>query len=236
MLSTLPILLSGALLVAAAPTEILESRQSWTNCTTGNAVHMIVVYGLTEAGYGFDTPLVAAVQQLLPGSDATSVKYPASNVFPPYNIAVDIGAANTIKEIQEYVDSCPNSKISLLGYSQGAQVAMDAVCGTSSAGYIPSMPLAPKYASHMSSIVNFGDPSFVYPQPFDKGTATSSGIFPRLNNQPCLAYGKRLQNYCDAGDPDCAGALIGGNENVHHNYFNIYTNAAAAFVKQMATS
>lgn len=49
--------------------------------------------------------------------------------------------------IMEYVDQCPNGQIALLGYSQGAMVIGDVLCGFSEAGFEEewSDPLAAKY-------------------------------------------------------------------------------------------
>lgn len=52
------------------------------------------------------------------------------------------------KLIEEYVAACPSSKIVLLGYSQGAQVVGDTLCGTSSSGFTQSSALASKYSSN----------------------------------------------------------------------------------------
>lgn len=52
--------------------------------------------------------------------------------------------------IEQYVDACPGRPIALLGYSQGAQVVGDIVCGNSETGAEwksdISSPLTGKYA------------------------------------------------------------------------------------------
>lgn len=67
--------------------------------------------------------------------------------------------------------------------------------------------------------------------PWDLGTATLNGMFPRSTSQLQLltAFGgsSKIASWCDSGDPFCAS---GSNLNVHLTYLNRYQNAAASFV------
>ncbi|KAF5857737.1 hypothetical protein ETB97_005372 [Aspergillus alliaceus] len=73
--------------------------------------------------------------------DPQAVDYPATWDNPPYSISEGQGVNETRRMLEEYTSTCPNSDIVLLGYSQGAQVVADVLCGTSESGFHPSSPL-----------------------------------------------------------------------------------------------
>lgn len=113
-----------------------------SQCATTGA-HILTVRGLNEPlTNGPIQPLVNATIAVLPGSDVTPVPYSASNGYPFYSTSVDEGAANTVAYITQYAKDCPRSSIVVLGYSEGAQAVMSAVCGESSFGYTASAPLS----------------------------------------------------------------------------------------------
>ena len=94
----------------------------------------------TEApGQGIIGAVATKVQQTVPGSDSEAVNYPAT--LTNYTASEASGVAGMTSLIQSYVARCPSSKIALLGYSQGAQVAGDVMCGTSEKGFNGTQPL-----------------------------------------------------------------------------------------------
>lgn len=122
------------------------SRQTTSKCATG--VHIIAARGTGEApGEGAIGSLASDIVARIPGSDSVALAYPAS-VLPSYEMSEGSGTKNMTMYIQQYVASCPNTKIVLLGYSQGAEVAMDTICGTTSSGFAATAPLASQYGSH----------------------------------------------------------------------------------------
>lgn len=86
-------LLSLATVALATPS--IEERQtvSGSNCTT-TGVHMIVARASTESpGIGsLLAPVVAGIQEYLPGSDYVGVDYPATLI--EYGTSVEIGVAS----------------------------------------------------------------------------------------------------------------------------------------------
>lgn len=91
---------------------------------------MIVARGSTEAvGLGRIGVVAGNVSELVPGSSVDAVVYPAT--FDAYFASEGTGVLAMTAMINEYTAACPESKIALIGYSQGGQVAMDVVCGTS---------------------------------------------------------------------------------------------------------
>jgi hypothetical protein len=130
---------------------VLLTRGHCTNCdltcTPSDAVHIIVARGSTESP-GMGTMGLTANQTVakIPGSDAVGLDYPA--IYPPIRPSEPEGVAALTQYVTEYIDGCPNSKVVLMGYSQGAMVTMDTLCGTSSAGFATTSALDSKYAAN----------------------------------------------------------------------------------------
>jgi hypothetical protein len=192
-------------------------------------VNIITARASTESpGEGMTGSLVT---QIVNASKQTvsreAVVYPAT--LTNYASSESQGVTNAEQELTTAVQNCPNQKQVLLGYSQGAQVVMDVIAGNSEVGSVA--PVSTSISSHVVAIANFGDPGHVVNQPWDLGTATANGLFPRGNSQLRLlsVFGgsSKIAAWCDSGDPFCAS---GGNLNVHLTYLNRYQNAAANFV------
>jgi len=194
------------------------------------AVNLIVARASTEApGEGVTQSLAT---QIVNSSTQTvsqeAVVYPAT--LTNYASSESQGVTNAEQELTAAVQNCPNQKQVLLGYSQGAQVSMDVVAGNSEVGRAVA-PVSTAISSHVVAIANFGDPGHVVGQPWDLGTATVRGLFPRSSAQVALlaAFGGsgKIAAWCDSGDPYCAS---GHKLTVHLTYLDRYQDAAASFV------
>jgi acetylxylan esterase len=194
------------------------------------AVNIITARASTEApGEGITGSLVT---QIVNTSTQTvsreAVVYPAT--LTNYASSESQGVTNAEQELTTAVQNCPNQKQVLLGYSQGAEVTMDVITGNPEVGGTVA-PVSTSISSHVVALANFGDPGHVVSQPWDLGTATRNGLFPRSTSQLQLlsAFGgsTKIASWCDSGDPYCAS---GANLNVHLTYLNRYQNAAASFV------
>lgn len=116
---------------------------------------MIVARASTEAaGEGATAAVANLIAASLPGSDSVAVDYPATLDDYLNSQAAGVSAMTTM--IQQYVASCPSSKIVLLGYSQGAHVIGDVLCGNSEAGFTATEPLGTAYASNSKCIRSAG--------------------------------------------------------------------------------
>ena len=103
-------------------------------CVPAGAIHMIVARASTEApGEGIIGSVATMVKASLPGSDSEAVEYPAT--LTQYQASEASGVAAMQKLVQAYAEKCPGSKMAVMGYSQGAQVAADVMCGTSETGF-----------------------------------------------------------------------------------------------------
>jgi hypothetical protein len=200
--------------------------------TCGNAVRVISVRGTFEV---LGESVLRDVFSAILGSGANAVlegtPYPAVmdvnnpvGDFAEYQGSVEQGVQSLQGIIQNVANTCPNQKIVLIGYSQGANVIADALCGPRVA---TSPALASNYGDHIAAVVMFGDPTHVGSQSFTQGGATSSGEQARMSNIECAPYTDRMVSFCHPNDPICAS---GNDISEHLDYMPELDFAAAAFV------
>jgi hypothetical protein len=223
------IVLTAVFCLVLAALAAPEARAVTAPSSGCAAVNIITARASTESpGEGITGSLVT---QIVNSSKQTvsheAVVYPAT--LTNYASSESQGVTNAEQELVTAVQNCPNQKEVLLGYSQGAEVSMDVIAGNSELGGTVA-PVSTSISSHVAAIANFGDPGHVVGQPWDLGTATRNGLFPRSTSQLQLLSafgGSNIASWCDSGDPYCAS---GGNLSVHLSYLNRYQNAAASFV------
>ncbi|KAL8408622.1 hypothetical protein RB594_007171 [Gaeumannomyces avenae] len=220
-----------------------------TNCVDG--LQIFVARGSGEQpGLGRIGVVAGNITQKIKDSRVTAVDYPATLV--EYNASVGNGTSRLKSLVEDYAKKCPNNKMALLGYSQGAQAVGDVICGTSSEGF----PSTPKFDSRYEknskwsppqprssfgkqpanllpipsvvAIVLYGDPTRAVGQSWNAGTATNeSSFFPRKNNEACSPYSANMRSWCDTGDRYCA---TGNQSEVHGSYFNKYEGETTKWV------
>ena len=138
---------------------------------------------------------------------AYAVNYPASYDF----LAAANGANDASAHIQYMMGACPNTRLVLGGYSQGA-----AVIDVISAVPIPAIgftnPLPPNTPDFVAAIAVFGNPSAKLGLPI-----TTSPV-----------WGGRAIDLCNGGDPVCQ--TDGDSVPAHKAYAGGPTNDAANFV------
>ena len=221
---TLPVIFTVSLALSDRPAFknknalSLHPRDTNTSCAT---LHMIVARGSLESqGEGATAAVANDVQSQIPGSDSEAVVYPAT--LENYVYSESDGVAAMTSLITSYEARCPNSKIALLGYSQGAQVVGDVLCGTSETYWNSTAPVMSK---NIIASIQFGDPSFVLNQPQDVGNATKGGIFPRNNTAACPT--SIMKSYCNFNDTFCDS---GSSLKVHESYIYVYGDAATQWI------
>jgi hypothetical protein len=211
--------------IAAAPAHAVAS--SGSGCAQ---VSIITARASTEAqGEGITGQLASAIQS---ASNQTvsraSVSYPAS-LFNYASSSLQ-GIQALTSQLTSLVNSCPNTKVVLLGYSQGAHVVLD-VLGGGQGGSLgtATAPISSSIGGHVTAVATFGDPRHVTGQAFDLGTSTTNGMFPRSSTQlnVLAGYASRIQAYCDANDQFCSS---GNSLQVHLTYLNRYQTQAENFV------
>jgi acetylxylan esterase len=141
-------LLSLLPLVAAAP-AFVDPRQTTSSCASG--VHIIAARGSTEPqGEGPLQALSTLIEAGVPGSTDSAVIYPATilTFTSTYFGSEESGVTNMTLMIQQYVASCPDARLVLTGYSQGAQIIGDVLGGGS---FKDTAPLAESYRKNSMS-------------------------------------------------------------------------------------
>jgi len=113
-----------------------------------------------------------------------AVKYPASWDF----LQVAAGANDASRRIQAITATCPDSKIVLGGYSQGAAV-IDVVTTSPIAGLGYTAPLPAAVVPHVAAVAVFGNPSARIGRPL---TILSPD------------FGARTADLCNTNDPVCS--------------------------------
>lgn len=138
------------------------------------------------------------------------VNYDASKL----QIHTGDGANDVVSHVKSMASSCPNTKIVLGGYSQGADV-IDIVAGVPIGGISWGSSLPPEFANNVAAVATFGDVA-------DR----AGGSLPTLS--PLL--GSKAIDLCNPDDPICHAGP--GNEWSGHTegYVPVYTTQAAAFV------
>ncbi|NTY62778.1 cutinase family protein [Mycolicibacterium sphagni] len=150
--------------------------------------------GVGATGQAF----VDALTARLNGKDTVGVypvNYPASLDFAQ---AAE-GVADASNEIESLTASCPDTKIVLGGYSQGAAVAGYTTTETVPAGLVLpagiSGPMPPAVATHVAAVVLFGTPA-------DWVVGLADRSAPPITIG--ALYEPKTLELCAAGDPVCS--------------------------------
>lgn len=136
-----------------------------------------------------------------------AVNYPATWDF----LAAAGGANDASDHIQWMVTNCPNTRLVLGGYSQGAAI-VDVLAAVPFPAVGFNAPLPPNVPAHIAALAVFGNPT------------TKVGL--PLTISP--VYGTRSIDLCNLGDPVCSG----GNDVAAHSDYGPagLTAQAATFV------
>jgi len=209
-------------LAAAVPIDAVEKRQS---CAP---VHIIIARASTEAvGEGLiggvaDNVIRSSRQQVT----KEAVNYPA--LLIPYGASSTAGTAAVKSQLTAYVNRCPNSKVVLMGYSQGAHIIGDAMCG--GGGVLLSATttaIDARYSNQVVAVLQMGDPRHTSSESYKQGTARGNGLFPRTLLMSCERFASKFRSYCDTGDTFCDSGL---DSNAHMIYVDKYGTAAAQWL------
>jgi cutinase len=146
-----------------------------------------------------------------------AVNYPATQNWPTAVVGVNDASAR----ISQLAADCPDTKVVLGGFSQGAAVAQLVTADPpaippNSFAYGTTTPLTPEVADHVDAVVLFGKPN-------DR--------FLFLIGQPYVpvgsAFAAKTLDLCAVNDPICSGGL----DPVAHNLYtaNGMVNEAAVY-------
>ncbi|KAL7954780.1 carbohydrate esterase family 5 protein [Trichoderma compactum] len=234
--SALAFLLGQALLSTASPVEgeIVQKRQ----CP---GIH---VFGARETtvgpGYGSSATVVNLVIAAHPGTTSEAISYPACGGQAScggiqYNASVVAGINAVATAVNNFHNSCPDTQLVLVGYSQGGQIFDDALCGGGDTGEgypNTAVPLSAGAVAAVKAAIFMGDPRNIHGLSYNVGTCTAQGFDPRPAGFVCPSASK-IQSYCDAPDPYCCN---GNDANTHQGYGQEYGQQALAFINSKLSS
>ncbi|EXJ87852.1 hypothetical protein A1O1_04779 [Capronia coronata CBS 617.96] len=221
----------------ASEIDVLDKRQD--SCKD---VHIFLAKGNNEPYPGRQGKLAGAICYGLDSCDYEDIQY-YNPVDSPYCDSVTQGVQDGVSQITAYASRCPNSKLVVSGYSQGAHVVGDVLGG--GGGYFfnectePSVGGLDPTTSPGDKIVAvtlFGDVRHTAGQPYNVlSGADANGAAPRTDGQltSLNRYSSLLRSYCVATDPVCAASYGSDNSSTHLTYFDIYTDDAASWIKEM---
>lgn len=166
---------------------------------------------------GIGQSFVDAVRKQAAGKSVSvyAVNYPASTDFP----TATQGIRDAASHIEATAAGCPDTRIVLGGFSQGAAVAGFVTSQTVPSGgetfSVPD-PMPPAIADHVAAVALMGKPSPKFMEAIDT---------PPVEIGP-LYQGKTI-DLCIVNDPICSGTGDGANHALYNK--NGMTDQAAAF-------
>lgn len=179
--------------------------------------------GLGGVGQAFVDAVRAQVGQRTVSEYA--VNYPASNDFSggiDFALTVIDGIRDESSHVEAVAANCPDTRIILGGFSQGAAVTGFTTVSEVPAGIPADLvpePMPAEVADHVAAVVLFGKPSAEFITPYGA---------PPVDVGP-LYVGKTLE-LCASGDTICDGSSGGGPTAAHGSYpFNGQVTEGAAF-------
>ncbi|KAK4065959.1 CAZyme family CE5 [Trichoderma aggressivum f. europaeum] len=208
--------------------SLLAASSTAAAATCAKGLYMVVARGSEEpAGTGVTGNLTSQIAAKVPNSQVVAVDYPAT--LSDYEDSEGDGVKAMQLLINNYGQACPGNKIAILGYSQGAQVSSDSVCGGAGEPFIDDKALSDDVMNSVVAIAIFGDPTHVANLTYDRGTSVKDGLFNRSSASvdQCKKYASRIISYCDKGDIYCDA---GTNTTVHHLYIDRYGDEIVDFV------
>ncbi|KAF5975520.1 putative acetylxylan esterase precursor [Fusarium bulbicola] len=186
----------------------------------------IHIFGARETsvapGFGSAGQLVDMIIADHPGATSEAIDYPAcggqaSCGGVQYGDSAKQGTQAVTTAVNGLNQRCPQTKIVLVGYSQGGQIMDNNICGgpDSGAGISDSSVLLSASAvQQVKAVIMLGDPRFVSGLSYGVGTCTAGGFDARPAGFTCPNADK-VQIYCDSQDPFCCN----GNDSNHHQQY-----------------
>ncbi|KAF2847476.1 carbohydrate esterase family 5 protein [Plenodomus tracheiphilus IPT5] len=151
------------------------------------------------------------------------------------------GAANGQKQMKAYSDKCPDSKLMLLGFSQGGAVAQDILGGGGGDVFACTQDSNPALdeevgnkvvaAATFGAVIRSRDTNFTVGdgKPFDGRRARTPEQLSALEK-----YSDVFLDYCHYGDPMCAVGSTPESVEHHLNYFIQHNEEVTKWFVDMA--
>ncbi|EME81302.1 carbohydrate esterase family 5 protein [Pseudocercospora fijiensis CIRAD86] len=222
-------------LLLAAPAILAQSTGSGS-CTD---VHIFIARGWNEPYPGRQGTLVDDICADLSGltCDYEDVVYDAAST--DYCPSVLTGETNGLQQIQSYYAKCPDTKLVVSGYSEGANIIGDILSG-GTCGDFTGLGQTSGASCNIAAGLLFGDPQHLPNQPYNvlNGSAGvgTGGSRTEAQAQILDSYTPRLRSYCQIDDLVCAPGLGADTVEAHTNYFKYYSEDAASWVAGLVNS
>lgn len=160
-----------------------------------------------------------------------AVNYPASSNFTggtAFKMNVAEGVRDESDHVRRMVSACPNTRLVLGGYSQGAVVTALATSGVVPTGISRRSappPIPARAADKVAAVVLFGTPAGWSAVKYGAGD---------IDVGP--AYANKTLEFCAPGDAICAGTVPPKDQTSHYQYgVNGMADRAAAFALGLCT-
>ncbi|KAI0828776.1 carbohydrate esterase family 5 protein [Hypoxylon sp. FL0890] len=213
-----------------------------TGLDTCTDVHIFLSRGNNEPYPGRQGKLVQAICSGLASCDYEDIVFDNA-LTTEYCGAVEAGREAGIEQITAYNKRCPDTKLVVSGYSQGAQVVGDILGGGGGVFFqgcttptVTGLDPNSAPANKIAAALLFGNTRHTANQSYNTlAGASINGLFPRSGQQ--LAgldnFAGVLRDWCQGDDPVCASGDGKRTYNVqdHLNYFDLYSGAAGEWVK-----
>ncbi|GLA31345.1 hypothetical protein AnigIFM63326_010017 [Aspergillus niger] len=213
------------------------SRATLLNSTDCADIHFMLARGTTEDYPGTTYTMAELVaENTTLSTNYENILYPA--VSETESDSYFIGRAAVGSQVNRYAADCPNSRIVLISYSQGAMIVGDALAGgggVSTLGNATQPLVSEDVSKHIAANVYYGNPRHAPYQPYNMGNNTwnVTGKYPRLDYQIRYLHDRYRHvtaDWCNDGDGVCSPSEGADALSLHMAYANDYDPIAAAWI------
>jgi hypothetical protein len=213
-------------------------------CTPCDDVHFFLARGNNEPYPGRQAALVEATCNGIASCGYENLIYSALFTDLYCQTAYD-GVIAGLTQLTAYADNCPNSKLILAGYSQGAQIVTDILGGGGGISFngcvqpdTASLDRTASPGNRLCAVITFGNTRHTANQPYNYGNGSDlDGVFPRSGAQisGIADYTNITRDWCLSTDPICAANQAISYVSTHLGYYNLYAQEAAAWVRSVVS-
>lgn len=216
-------------------------------CTPCDDVHFFLARGNNEPYPGRQGDLVAATCDGISSCGYENLIYSALYTDLSCQTTYD-GTLAGHTQLTAYAERCPDSKLILAGYSQGAQIVTDILGGGGGVSFngcvqpnTAPLDRTKSPGNRLSAVLAVGNTRHTANQPYNYGNGSSmDGLFPKSGTQltNIAAYADIMRDWCLSPDPICAANQTYSNVNVHLGYYNSttgYVPEMVSFIRSVAS-
>ncbi|KAH7303415.1 Alpha/Beta hydrolase protein, partial [Stachybotrys elegans] len=207
-----------------------------------DAIHLFLARGNNEPYPGRQRAMVESICDGVSNCGYEDLIYSGLYTDLYCQTAYD-GVHAAYAQVSDYACQCPDAKLILLGYSQGAQIMTDFLGGGGGTLFngcvqppTPALDRTTSPGNRVNAVVVFGDTRHTGGQPYNQGAGSRfDGVFPRSRSQldALEDWTSVLWAYCGDEDPICATDQpdLSFNSTEHLDYYDVRAEEAASWVK-----